>query len=103
MKTLYLKTTMKLLRRLPALIFFLLALSYNVRSQNAQPNPVCYGQPINLFCAGLYGCGATDATYTWTNYDGSWSYTAIGDDYVDPIINVGEPGYAADKFYLQVQ
>ena len=102
MKTLYLKTTMKVLSLLPALIFFMLALSYNARSQTADPNPVCYGQPINLLSGGLYGCGAFNATYTWTNTSGSWYYTSVGDAYVPPI-NYGDVGYAADKFYLQIQ
>jgi len=97
MKTLYLKTTMKLLRLLPVLIFFMLALSYNARSQYASPNPVCYGQPINLFCS-LSGCEVPGATYTWTNVSGSW----ISNDY-NPVINLGDVGYAEDRFFLQVQ
>ena len=49
MKTFYKKNLLLKLLKLPALIFFLLALSYNVRAQQAVPNPICYGQPINLF------------------------------------------------------
>ena len=107
MKTLYLKTTMKLLRLLPALIFFILALSYNARSQYADPNPVCYGQPIHLFCS-MAGCGIGGATYTWQNLSGSWmiSGTMEGNTELNldaPSINVGENGYATDLFFLYIQ
>ncbi|MDP1623767.1 MAG: SprB repeat-containing protein, partial [Bacteroidales bacterium] len=97
MKTLYLKTTMKLIRLLPVLIFFMLALSYNARSQFASPNPVCYGQPIYLFCS-LSGCEVAGATYTWTNVSGSWISTDQ-----NPIILPFTTGYAEDRFFLQVQ
>ncbi|MCX6304741.1 MAG: T9SS type A sorting domain-containing protein [Bacteroidetes bacterium] len=124
MKTLYLKTTMKLLRLLPVLIFFMLALSYNARSQYASPNPVCYGQPINLFCS-LTGCEVTGATYTWTNVSGSWTVgpgsgpfatqsprlyplgsNIIGDGQAETFPGSGicnGVGYAEDRFFLQVQ
>ncbi len=122
MKTLYLKTTMKLLRLLPVLIFFMLALSYNARSQFASPNPVCYGQPINLFCS-LSGCDVPGATYSWTNVTGSWVFSGTASIYQTPVlyppgsalIGSGQAetfpgsgicngqGYAEDRFFLQVQ
>ncbi|MCX6268225.1 MAG: SprB repeat-containing protein, partial [Bacteroidetes bacterium] len=110
MKTLYLKTTMKLLRLLPVLIFFMLALSYSARSQYALTNPVCYGKPIELRCS-LEGCNYPAATYTWQNRSGSWRVTGYAgkpgilnmDSIINPVIEVGETGYATDFFYLQVQ
>jgi len=81
----------------------MLALSYNARSQFALPNPVCYGQPINLYCGGLFGCAATNATFTWTNLSGSWIFTGVGPAYSDAVILVGDPGYAPDRFYLSIQ
>ncbi|MCX6267404.1 MAG: T9SS type A sorting domain-containing protein [Bacteroidetes bacterium] len=89
--------------RVLSVILFVLVLSNNAKSQYASPNPVCYGEPINLFC-NLPGCGVPDATYTWTNRSGSWIYRAIGSAYVEPVLTLASPtGYASDFFYLQVQ
>jgi uncharacterized protein (UPF0333 family) len=98
MKTLYLKTTMKLLRLLPVLIFFMLALSYNARSQTVVKTPLCYGEPIQLLCNYTAGCDNQFATFHWENFSGSWTSSER-----DPVINVGEVGYATDKFYLSIQ
>ena len=77
MKTFYNKIMMKLLRLLPALIFIMLALSYNVRAQEVDPNPVCYGQDINLKCTGFPGCGVVGATYTWLDKNSIVIYNAV--------------------------
>jgi uncharacterized protein (UPF0333 family) len=98
MKTLYLKTTMKLLRLLPVLIVFMLALSYNARSQAVVKTPLCYGEPIELLCNYTAGCDNQNATFHWENFSGSWTSSER-----DPVINVGEVGYATDKFYLSIQ
>ena len=60
MKNEYKSNLLLKLLKLPALIFFLLALSYNVKAQYADPQFVCYGSPINLYCGGLYGCDLPD-------------------------------------------
>jgi hypothetical protein len=105
MKTLYLKTTMKLLRLLPVLIFIMLALSYNARSQGVAVSPLCYGEPIYLLCTFAEGCDNQNATFYWENFSGSWTSSER-----DPIIYPpGSPenplgiGYASDKFYLSIQ
>jgi hypothetical protein len=97
MKTFYNQITLKRLKLLPALIFFLLALSYNVRAQKAVPNPVCYGAPINLQCATLAGCGASGSTYTWSDLSGWTAHTQ------NVTLNPGDFGYHAGKYYLSVQ
>ena len=124
MKTLYLKTTMKLLRLLPVLIFFMLALSYNARSQTVAKTPLCYGEPIQLLCNYTQGCTNQAATFHWENFSGSWT-SANQDPWVfapgslwDPTFSPGNgqtysfygpggicngEGYATDKFYLSIQ
>ena len=118
MKTLYLKTTMKLFWLLPALIFFMLALSYNARSQDVLKTPVCYGDPIQFICNYPAGCDNPASLIHWENFTGSWSSSeanpvlyAPGTPYVFPggsgqtytggLCN-GE-GYNTDKFYLSIQ
>ncbi|MFZ4414626.1 MAG: SprB repeat-containing protein, partial [Bacteroidales bacterium] len=98
MKTVYKKTLMWKYLKLPALIFFLLALSYNVKAQVATPRYVCYGSPINLFCATLYGCGLSGSTYTWTDAVGNVVGTTQ-----DVVIPFGSPAYHNGPFYLAVQ
>ena len=80
---------------LPAIQLILL-MSNTAKSQIAIPNPVCYGDPINLFCI-VSGCGMAGATYHWENTSGSWT-----SNQPDPVIPVGV-GYASDNFYLTVQ
>ncbi len=80
-----------------AVILLALGFSYTVRSQYASPNPVCYGIPINLFC-NLPECGIPGATITWHNTSGSWTSSQT-----NPIILPGTPGYATDRFYLEIQ
>ncbi|MCX6278198.1 MAG: SprB repeat-containing protein, partial [Bacteroidetes bacterium] len=99
MKTFYMKTTMKFLKLLPALIFFMLALSYTASSQSVYPVPICYGNTIYLECSFLDGgCAQLDATFNWQNQSGSWMSNEK-----NPIIYVDNPGYATDYFYLSMQ
>jgi hypothetical protein len=105
MKTLYLKTTMKLLRLLPVLIFIMLALSYNARSQGVAQSPLCYGEPIYLLCTFAEGCDNQSATFYWENFSGSWT-SSERDPIIYPPGSVQNPlgiGYASDKFYLSIQ
>ena len=81
--------------KLPALIFFLLALSYNVNAQYASPSRVCYGSPIYLFCGGGPGCGVPGASYSWSDPMGSWTSSLK-----DPVIPVSSVGYHTGEFYL---
>jgi len=98
MKTFYNKILSLKILKLPALIFFLLALSYNVRAQYALPPVVCDGQPIQLFCGGLPGCGVGTSTFTWVDEAGTW-YS--NDE--NPVIFPGSPGYHGGQFYLSIQ
>ena len=67
-------------------------------------SPVNYGQPIKLYCDGAYGCGMFEATYTWYNSSRSWTYTAIGGGYSDPVILPTDlNGYKSDRFYLTIK
>ena len=77
-------------------IISLLFLSTTANSQSAIPNPVCYGDPINLIC-NFPACGSPGATYAWTNTSGSWTSNEP-----NPVILPNTPGYASDKFYLQL-
>ncbi len=79
-----------------ATIAILLAFPHTAKPQIAIPNPVCYGQPINLFC-NLPGCENPGATIIWENSNGSWTSSDR-----DPVINPGDVGYASDEFYLSV-
>ncbi|MDP1621127.1 MAG: T9SS type A sorting domain-containing protein [Bacteroidales bacterium] len=85
------------LKFLPVFLLCTLALSNNARPQLATPNPVCYGQPIYLFCS-LSGCEVPGATFAWSNYSGSWTSNEFA-----PVIYPGEAGYASDMFYLVVE
>ncbi|MEI7726139.1 MAG: T9SS type A sorting domain-containing protein [Bacteroidota bacterium] len=79
-------------------LFFLLALSYNVKAQTADPNPVCFGGDINFKCAGLDGCDMPGSTYTWTDLAG-WSSNDK-----NPVIHPWESSfYHSGKYYLTVQ
>lgn len=77
-------------------IAFVVAFSTIAKSQNASPNPVCYGEPIYLFC-NLSGCAVPSASFSWSNFTGSWTSTLQ-----DPVIPPSGIGYATDFFYLQV-
>jgi len=57
-------------------------------------DPVCYGQPIYLYCT-LQECAAPGATFRWMNASGSWT-----SDEPDPVIYPGSTGYASDTFLL---
>ena len=129
MKPLYLKTTMKLLRLLPVLIFFMLALSYSASAQGVVKTPLCYGEPIRLVCNFTQGCNNPDATFHWENFSGSWTtdvrdpilwpagtpYPSVPYDPMDYTTWPGSgqtynafglcngEGYATDKFYLSIQ
>lgn len=60
-------------------------------------DPVCYGQPIYLFCT-LSGCAMPGATYLWRNSSGSWTSGEA-----DPVIYPGTNGYASDVFSLYLE
>ena len=80
------------------LIAFLFIITV-LKTANAQvvlPNPVCYGDPVNLFCT-LQGCNNPDATFAWTNLSGSWTSSDRA-----PVILPGSPGYASDQIHLIV-
>ena len=98
MKTFYNKILFLKVLKLPALLFFLLALSYNVKAQKVEPNPICFGGDIKLFCDDLTGCGLPGSTYTWQDLTGWVS------DELNPVIHPSDPvGYHSGKFYLSVQ
>lgn len=83
--------------RLFLIIILIMALgTYEGKPQSAIPNPVCYGQPIHLYCT-LPGCENPGATITWSNSNGTWTSSDR-----DPVINPGDLGYASDEFFLSV-
>ena len=88
------------MKKLLIACLLLIGLMGNAQTSNS---PVNYGQPIELMCGGAPICGAMDATYTWTNRDGDWTYTDINADYVDPVILPTDgTGYKTDRFYLTI-
>ncbi|MCX6306678.1 MAG: T9SS type A sorting domain-containing protein [Bacteroidetes bacterium] len=91
------KTSKVINRTIPAIIFSMIVIANTARSQYCSPNPVCYGEPINLYCASN-GCDVPGATFLWSNLSGSWTSGEA-----NPIIFPGTPGYATDMFYLVVE
>lgn len=80
-----------------AIVLLMMTLSNTARSQYANPNPVCYGDPIKLFCSGLIGCGMTGSTYTWFAQNGTWTSNLM-----NPVIYPG-PDYLPGRYYLSIQ
>ncbi len=76
---------------------FLLIFSNTGRSQAVVKDPVCYGEPIELICNATSACNNFDATFHWENFSGSWTSSER-----NPVINPGQPGYATDWFYLNI-
>lgn len=90
------------------IILFAFAFS-NGYSQSVAVNSVCYGDPIYLVCNYSAGCSDEAATYTWSNFSGSWT-----SDIRNPVLNppnlppctsqqFSGQGYSGDKFYLSIQ
>ncbi len=96
MKRLFRNVSMKKVMLFYNIILLMLAMPCAGKAQTAIPNPVCYGQPIHLFCT-LPGCENPGATITWSNSGGTWTSSDR-----DPVINPGDAGYASDEFFLSV-
>jgi len=90
------KTRRFTLTSLLCAILFVLTVT---RVATAQPAPpvVCDGQPFQLFCGGLPGCGVGTSTFTWCDESGTWS---SNDE--NPVISPGSPGYHSGPFYLSI-
>ena len=80
------------------LVLFTLVLvqSNTTSAQFANPNIVCYGDPINLFCGGVPGCGVQGASYYWSDPGGTWTSTVM-----DPVIPPG-PDCKTGNYYLSI-
>jgi len=98
MKKIYTKGIFNWLVRWNAIILCVLTFSGAVKGQYSYPQILCYGDPINLFCGGLPGCGLSGSIYTWSNESGTW-----GSSDMNPIILPGSSGYQAGRFYVSVQ
>lgn len=99
-------------------------------SQSVLQSPLCYGEPIRLFCNYPDGCSNPGATFHWENFSGSWScddrdiilwppgtkyprlpydpldvstWPGTGQTYSQPDSLCYGEGYATDKFYLSLQ
>jgi len=96
MKT-YGKTRRFTLTSLLCAILFGLTVTREATAQFASPPVVCYGQPIQLFCGGLPGCGVGTSTFTWCDESGTWSSNDK-----NPVISPGSPGYHSGPFYLSI-
>ena len=102
MKTVYKKTLMWKYLKLPALIFFLLALSYNASAQALVPNKICYGAPINMTCTNPLNCSVSGGTYTWSIPGGSWFQ--VQTNICNTVtLNFGDPGYGALAYLFSAQ
>ena len=88
--------TMLVLKLLPVISFFLLALSYAAMSQTSN-SPVCYGTPVQLSCTGQGGCGASDAQYTWTDPNSVVIGTTAGVT-IQPV----NPSYISGQFWCAI-
>lgn len=89
----------KTLLRIIVLFIFVLYGTITKSQTYVAKNPLCYGEPIELQCPFLSGgCGGAQSTYRWENFSGSWQ-----SNLANPVINVGDVGYASDRFYLSVQ
>ena len=98
MKTIYAKNLFIKLLKCNVFTFLLVTLSFNVKAQYSSPQVICFGEPIHLYCGGLFGCDVAGSTYTWANETGSWMSNDI-----NPVILPGSPGYSTGHFYLSVQ
>ena len=80
-------------------VLFLLLLNSACFGQAVINPPICYGEPIALFCTFFSGgCSQPYGTYHWTNASGSWQSNEE-----NPVVYPDMTGYNSDKFYLQVQ
>ena len=81
------------------LVVILLTMTFSntANSQYAFPNPVCYGDPIKLFCGGLAGCGMNGSTYTWFCNNSTWTSSLE-----NPVIPPG-PDCISGKYFLSIQ
>jgi len=64
-------------------------------AQTASSPIVCFGDSYLLSCDGLVGCNVPGASYTWSNYSGSWTANTS-----TVLMTPESPGYFSGTFYL---